>query len=162
MLSSTDSSNEKVLFISSPQSGECVPITEIPDEVFSEKILGDGVAIIPSENEVVSPVDGEIIQIAETNHAFCIRSSDGLDLMIHIGVDTVKLNGQGFKSLVKNGDTVRKGDPIAVADIEFIKKNNFPVHTAMLITNLYEVGSLKQNYGKVEIGKSVIIEYTKK
>lgn len=153
---------KKKSHILSPQSGKCVSVIEIPDEVFSEKILGDGVAIIPDKNEVVSPVDGEIIQVAETGHAFCIRSSDGLDIMIHIGVDTVKLKGEGFKSFVKNGDIVHKGDIIATADIEFIKQNKFPIHTAMLITNLQELSSLKQNYGEVEMGKSIAIEYTKK
>ena len=148
--------------ILAPQTGKCVSVIEIPDEVFSEKILGDGVAIIPSENEVVSPVDGEIVQIAETGHAFCIRSSDGLDIMIHIGVDTVKLKGEGFKSFVKNGDTVHKGDLIATADIEFIKSQGFPIHTAMLITNLHEINLVKQIYGEVEKGKTSVIEYNKK
>lgn len=148
--------------ILAPQDGRCVSVIEIPDEVFSEKILGDGVAIIPSENEVVSPVDGEIVQVAETGHAFCIRSSDGLDIMIHIGVDTVKLKGEGFKSFVKNGDIVHKGDLISTADIEFIKSKGFPIHTAMLITNLHEVNLIKQNYGEVKKGKTTVIEYTKK
>lgn len=148
--------------ILAPQSGKCVSVIEIPDEVFSEKILGDGVAIIPNKNEVVSPVDGEIVQIAETGHAFCIRSSDGLDIMIHIGIDTVKLKGEGFKSFVKSGDTVNKGDLIATADLEFIKSQGFPIHTAMLITNLHEINLIKQNYGEVEKGKTSVIEYNKK
>lgn len=146
----------------SPQTGRCVAINEIPDEVFSEKILGDGVAILPSENEVVSPVDGVIQQVAQTGHAFCIKSNDELEVMIHIGVDTVNLGGKGFECFVKKGDIVHKGDKIAFADIDFITKNGYPTHTALLITNFNEIKDMKTFYGDVKMGKDTVIEYIKK
>ncbi len=154
--------NETLKTMLSPQTGECIPIIEIPDEVFSEKILGDGVAILPTEDDVLSPVDGEIIQVAETGHAFCIRSDDGLEIMIHIGVDTVTLGGKGFKCFVKKGDKVHKGDKIALADIEFIEKSGFPLHTALLITNFGEIESMNCHYQDVKAGKNIVIEYKKK
>lgn len=146
----------------SPQTGECIAITEIPDEVFSEKILGDGIAILPTENEVVSPVDGVLEQVAQTGHAFCIRSNDGLEIMIHIGVDTVNLGGEGFKSFVKKGDIVHKGEKIAFADIDFITKKGYPTHTALLITNFNKIKDMKTFYGDVKKGENTVIEYIKK
>lgn len=148
--------------IYSPQTGRCVSVIEIPDEVFSERILGDGIAIIPTENDVLSPVDGVIVQVAETGHAFCIKSDDGIEIMIHIGVDTVNLRGKGFKCFVKNGDKIKKGDKLASADIEFIEQSGFPLHTALLITNSKEIKSMKPIYGNVSAGKNVVIEYSKK
>ena len=154
--------DETLKTIISPQTGKCIPIIEIPDEVFSEKILGDGVAILPIEDDVFSPIDGEIIQVAETGHAFCIKSDDGLELMIHIGVDTVTLGGKGFKCFTKKGDKVHKGDKIASADIKFIKESGFPLHTALLITNFGEIESMDCHYQDVKAGESVVIEYKKK
>ncbi len=143
----------------SPQTGRCVSIIEIPDEVFSERILGDGIAIIPQTEEVLSPVDGEVAQVAETKHAFCINSNDGLELMIHIGVDTVKLNGKGFECFIKKGDKIKKGDLIAKADIKFIQENGFPLHTAILITNSNKFQIVKPHYGEVNSGKDIVLEY---
>ena len=83
--------------ISAPMSGRCVPITEVGDPTFSEKILGDGVAIIPTDGKILSPVDGTISTIADTNHAFGFLSDDGLDILVHVGLETVALKGEGFK-----------------------------------------------------------------
>ena len=102
-----DKDNEK--FIISPQTGRITSLREIPDEVFSEKILGDGAAIVPEENIVVSPVDGEIVQLADAGHVYCIKSDDGLDILIHIGVDTIGMKGKGFKYFVKVGQKVKAG-----------------------------------------------------
>ena len=148
--------------ILSPQTGRCVSVIDIPDEVFSERILGDGVAVIPTENEVLSPVDGTVVQIAETGHAFCIRSDDGIDIMIHIGVDTVNLHGKGFKCFVKAGEKIKKGDKLASADIELIENSGFPLHTAILITNFKEIKKMKPLYGDVAAGEDIVIQYTKK
>ncbi len=147
--------------IISPQTGKCIPIVDVPDEVFSEKILGDGVAIIPNTNEVLSPIKGVIDQVTETGHAFCIKSDDGLDIMIHIGVDTVNLKGEGFKCFVKNGDIVNVGDKLATADIGFIKKMGYPLHTSLLITNINSVKSMNPYYGEVVAGETCVIKYEK-
>ncbi|MDO4199645.1 MAG: PTS glucose transporter subunit IIA [Clostridia bacterium] len=146
----------------SPQNGRVTTVLEIPDEVFSEKILGDGVAIIPTSDEIVSPVDGEIIQIAETGHAFCIRSDDGVEILIHVGVDTVSLKGRGFVSLVSVGQKVEAGEPIGTADIEMIKENGYPTHTAMLITNMGVIEDMEVHSGYAEAGKTVALSYSLK
>ena len=146
----------------SPQTGMCVSIVEMPDEVFSERILGDGIAVIPEENEVLSPVDGEVVQVAQTGHAFCIKSNDGVEIMIHIGVDTVELKGEGFECFVKPGDKVKKGDKLATADIKMIKEKGYPLHTAMVITNGKELSSMEGLYGEVVAGKDAVINYIKK
>lgn len=146
----------------SPQDGRVTTVLEIPDEVFSEKILGDGVAIVPTSDEIVSPVDGEIIQIAETGHAFCIRSDDGVEILIHVGVDTVSLKGKGFVSLVKVGEKVKAGEPIGTADLEMIKDNGYPTHTAVLITNMGLIDTMEVHSGQAEAGKTVALSYTLK
>ncbi len=148
--------------IIAPMTGGAVSVTAIPDEVFSEKLLGDGVAIIPDEGEVVSPVNGKIIQVADTYHAFGIRSDDGLDILVHIGVDTVGLKGKGFKVFVENGQEVQIGDRIAKVDVKFIEASGFPTHTALLITNINEIKNIKCFIGLVEAGKTKIITYDKK
>ncbi len=146
----------------SPQNGRVTTVLEIPDEVFSEKILGDGIAVIPTSDEIVSPVDGEIIQIAETGHAFCIKSDDGVEILIHVGVDTVSLKGQGFVSLVKVGQKVNAGDLIGTADLEMIKENGYPTHTAVLITNMSMIDTMEVHSGQAEAGKTVALSYTLK
>lgn len=154
--------NEEHKFFVSPQRGKAVSIREIPDEVFSEKILGDGVGIIPQDDIVVSPVDGKIVQIADTKHAFCITSDDGMDIMIHVGVDTVGLKGEGFECNVSVGQHVKAGEKIGSADIKFIKEKGYPLHTAVLVTNMAFVDEFIPIYGDVDAGVTKIVEYTKK
>ena len=88
---------ELIYKITAPMSGRCVPITEVADPTFSDKILGDGVAIIPTDGKIVSPVDGTLQTVAETNHAFGFLSDDGFDILVHLGLETVALKGEGFK-----------------------------------------------------------------
>jgi sugar PTS system EIIA component len=145
-----------------PQTGRVGSIREIPDEVFSEKILGDGVAIIPSEDDVVSPVKGEVVQVADTGHAFCIRSDDGVEILIHVGVDTIGLKGRGFTSFVSSGQKVRAGDLIGKADIKFIEKSGYSTHTAVLITNMRDIKDVDFVQGPAEAGKTEIVSYSKK
>ena len=144
------------------QTGKVISIRKVPDEVFSEKILGDGVAIIPSEDDVVSPVDGEIVQIAETGHAFCIRSEDGVDILIHIGIDTVNLKGEGFESFVSVGQKVKAGDKMGKANIKLIKEKGYPIHTAVVITNMNDLKDMKPIFGNAKIGETKIVSYRKK
>jgi len=113
--------NNKVK-IMSPATGKVVPIEKVPDEVFSGKVLGDGAAVIPTTGTVVSPVNGEVTSVAEGLHAYTIRSEDGLDILVHIGLDTVSLRGEGFKSKVNKGHKVKCGDIICEFDIELLKK----------------------------------------
>ena len=118
-----------------PLTGECMPIDKVPDPVFADKILGDGVAVLPTDGTVVAPCDGEITNVAETLHAYGIQTPDGLELLIHVGLNTVELKGEGFKPLVKVGDKVKMGTPLCKVDLEFIKGKGYPLYTPLLITN---------------------------
>ena len=108
--------------IHSPLNGTTAALDSVPDEVFSERVLGDGCAIIPTDGKIYSPVDGEITSIAETNHAYGFCSDDGLEILVHFGLETVALKGEGFKPLVSVGDKVKKGDLVAEVDIALLKE----------------------------------------
>lgn len=157
--SSVDEKDKK--FIISPQTGRVTSVREIPDEVFSEKILGDGAAIVPEENIIVSPVDGQIIQLADAGHVYCLKSDDGLDILIHVGVDTIGMKGKGFKYFVKAGQKVKAGEPIGEADIELIKEYGYSTYTAILITNMSSVIETEYIPGEAQAGKTKIISYAK-
>lgn len=93
----------------SPLNGTVIPLEKVPDPVFSDKVLGDGCAVIPADGKIYSPVDGEISSVAETKHAYGISSDDGLEILIHFGLDTVSMKGSGFISHVSVGEKVKKG-----------------------------------------------------
>ena len=113
--------SSKDFIIASPVNGKVVKIDEVPDSVFADKILGDGVAIIPDDGKFVSPVEGEIVSIADSLHAIGIETVDGVELIIHIGLDTVKLEGKGFSVHVNVGDKVKKGDDLVDVDLDVLK-----------------------------------------
>lgn len=119
--------------VTAPISGKIIPITEVPDSVFSEKVLGDGIAIIPSDGKIYSPVNGVVSSVAETLHAYGFTSDDGLDVLVHFGLETVNLKGEGFKSYVKDGDRVSVGDLVAEVDIELLKSKGINIITPVLI-----------------------------
>lgn len=119
----------------SPLNGKVIEISNVPDPVFSEKMMGDGFAIIPSDGMLVAPVKGKIIQVFPTKHAICIETKDGLEIIIHIGLETVELNGIGFDVKVKVGDNVEVGDLLVNIDIDFLKKNNKDIVTPVVISN---------------------------
>ena len=96
--------------IASPVNGRAIPIKDVPDPVFAEKVLGDGCALIPSDGRIYSPVDGVVSTVAETRHAYGFSSDDGMEILVHFGLETVSLKGEGFKSLVSVGERVKKGD----------------------------------------------------
>lgn len=121
--------------IIAPISGKLLSLEKVPDPVFSQKLMGDGVAIEPTEGAVVSPVNGEVVQIFHTKHAIGIRSETGLELLIHIGLETVALNGKGFESHVKEGAKVKPGDLLITFDLEWIKENAASIITPIVITN---------------------------
>ncbi|MGX7263014.1 beta-glucoside-specific PTS transporter subunit IIABC [Enterococcus crotali] len=125
----------KQLNISSPVSGELVPIETVSDATFSEQIMGYTVAINPNSNKIKSPVEGEVIMIAETKHAIGLKSVDGLEILLHLGIDTVELQGKGFEPQVKVGDQVSVGDSIMSMDIKFIKESGYDPVVLTIITN---------------------------
>lgn len=143
------------------QSGKSVSITNVPDPVFSEKMLGDGIAIIPDDNEVLSPVNGTIIDVTDTLHAYCITTDDGLDILVHIGINTVELKGEGFKSFVKVNDKVNVGDRLASVDLEFIKSKGYETYTPIIITNCNELKEIKGVETDTQKGNTVVLTYKK-
>ncbi len=149
---------ELIYKISAPVSGRCVPITEVPDATFSEKILGDGIAIIPEDGKILSPVDGKVSTIAETKHAFGFLSEDGFDVLVHVGLETVSLKGEGFKVHVKPGDTVKKGDLICEVDLELLKSKNINTMTPVLVCNAPENAHFDTAMGNCTAGKTVAFQ----
>lgn len=132
----------------SVMTGEVVELEKVPDLVFSQKMLGDGFAVIPTNGLVVAPIDGIIVQIFPTNHAFGIITEQGLEILVHIGIDTVELKGEGFKRLVDVDQKVKAGTPIIEIDLEYVKAHAKSVITPVVITNKEKVKSIKVNYGK--------------
>jgi glucose-specific phosphotransferase system IIA component len=127
----------------SPLKGEYISLANVPDETFATKILGDGLAIIPSEGIVYAPIDGVVAQIFRTNHAIGIRGNDGIEILIHIGIDTVKMNGEGFAAFVKKGESVKRGQKLIEFDLELVRSRAKSDITPIVITNMDKVASLK-------------------
>lgn len=119
-------------------TGTFVALSEVPDPVFSQKMMGEGIAIKPVDGTVVAPADGEIIQLADTKHAFGIRTELGQEILVHIGLETVALKGEGFEVLTTMGAKVKKGDPLIKADLDFIEKNASSTIIPMVVTNSAE------------------------
>ena len=152
-------SNQENVFetILAPMTGTAVAITEVPDPIFIEKILGDGVAIVPTEGKVVSPVDGTVSKVAETGHIYAVTSDNGVEVVIHVGLETVALNGKCFHFYAKIGDKVKAGDLIAEADLEFIQETGRNSITPVLISSDLDGKELVCEKGEVQAGKSVIM-----
>jgi PTS system sucrose-specific IIC component len=140
-----------------PLSGKIIPVAEIPDPVFSEKVMGDGVAILPESDTVLAPADCTVASIPDTGHAYGLETSGGLELLIHIGIDTVKLNGKGFTPLVREGDSVKAGTPLCKVDFEAIKSAGYKTWTPVIITNMDAVTEMGIAAGKAEAGKTRLI-----
>lgn len=128
-------SNDKVVVVKSPVKGEAVSLENVNDPVFSGGIMGKGMAIIPTEGRAVAPVEGTVEMIFETNHAVAIKDKNGAEILIHIGLDTVKLNGKHFKAHVKQGDVVKVGDLLVEFDIDKIKQEGYDCITPVIVTN---------------------------
>ncbi|MFD3158039.1 PTS glucose transporter subunit IIA [Haloimpatiens sp. FM7330] len=131
--------------LKAPCEGEIVDITKVNDEMFAQKLIGDGIAVIPSSNKIVAPCDGKIVQIFPTNHAFGITTKEGLEVLVHIGIDTVKLEGKGFKRIVEPETNVKKGDTIVEIDIDYIKSMGKDTITCLVITNMEKVKNMDKN-----------------
>ncbi len=144
--------------ILSPMTGEAVGLGEVPDPVFSQKIIGDGMAVIPSEGKLVSPVDGDVISVADTKHAFGLRTAEGLELLIHVGLETVHLKGECFQVFVKPGDKVKAGDLLAEVDLAYLKEREINPITPVLVCGDLNGQQLSGTEGPVQAGKTVLME----
>ncbi|SDK50917.1 PTS sugar transporter subunit IIA [Lacicoccus qingdaonensis] len=130
-----DSPVDSTLEIKSPFNGKYVKLEDIPDPVFSEKMMGEGFGIEPSDGEVVSPVEGEVMQVFPTNHAVGIKTANGIELLIHIGLETVAMEGEGFTGHVSEGDSVEAGDKLVTFDIDLVKKEANSTISPVIISN---------------------------
>ena len=155
VMSSEKEKSQSVVY--APLTGKAVPLEQVPDPVFSEKVLGDGVAIIPEDGRIVSPVDGQIESVAETGHAYGFSTEDGLELLVHVGLETVSLKGECFKVHVKEGDQVKKGDLVAEVDLKYLAEKNINPITPVLICSDIDDQELKCAEGGVEAGKTAVL-----
>ena len=137
--------------IFAPFSGILVPLDDVPDPAFAQRLAGDGIAIDPLDQRVVAPCDGRVLQVHRAGHALTL-SAYGLEILIHVGLDTVKLKGKGFKARVKAGDEVRKGDELLTFDADYIATNAVSLISPVLVTNMDRVTSLRPRTGKVRAG----------
>lgn len=143
--------------LSSPVKGKTVALKEVSDPTFGEEILGKGVAVIPADGKICAPCDGEIQMVFDTLHAVSMTADFGAEILIHVGLDTVKLKGDGFKGHVKAGDHVKKGDLLLEADIEKIKSDGYDTVTPVVICNTPDYASVEAVTGKeVEPGDEIL------
>ncbi|MFP7299680.1 PTS glucose transporter subunit IIA [Neobacillus niacini] len=124
------------LQILAPLNGAIIPLEEVPDPVFSQKMMGEGIAVMPTGGNIHAPVDGKIILIAATKHAIGIRAEDGSEILIHAGLETVALNGKGFKTVVNEGEKVSVGQLLIEVDWDYIKTHAKSTVTPIVITNI--------------------------
>lgn len=142
--------------IQAPLTGKLIDITEVADDVFSAKILGEGMAIIPEKGELYAPVDGVIETVFESKHAISMTGDNGAEILMHVGLDTVKLEGKYFEPQVKDGDRVKAGQLLMKFDIASIRRAGYDVVTPVIVTNHAELQITKGTAGVVSIGKNIM------
>lgn len=140
----------------SPMKGKLLSMEQVPDPAFAQKIMGDGVAIELTGKEVVAPFSGTVAAAFPTGHAFGIRTGDGMEILLHIGIDTVNLEGRGFEVAVRAGDTVKQGDLLVKVDTNYIKSQGKSVVSPIIFTSGEQVKQLKT--GMVDTGEKHIIK----
>lgn len=148
--------SKKDICIAAPLNGKVVALEQVPDPVFSGRVLGDGCAIIPGDGKIYSPINGEVSTIAETKHAYGFSSEDSLEVLVHFGLETVGLKGEGFTSHVKPGDKVKAGDLVAEVDIELLKTQGINLITPVLICDGADDLAMKVNETDVKKGDTLI------
>lgn len=140
-------------------NGRVVPLEEVPDPVFSQKVLGEGVAIYPEEGKIYSPVSGVIENVMDTGHALAVTASDGAQILIHVGLDTVELKGEGFVKHVTAGQKVSAGDLLLEVDLELLRSKGLSSITPVLILNKDSFAEVIPVTGMAKAGETVIIQY---
>lgn len=148
----------KILQIYAPVSGKTVPIDSVPDPVFAEKTIGDGISIEPASYDLCAPCDGTITNIHSSHHALTLQTAEGIEVLVHIGLDTVLLRGEGFDVKTKVGQAVKKGDSLIVFDKDILVKSGKSLMTEIVITNMDMTDGITAETGKeVTVGKDVIL-----
>ena len=149
--------NAKTISLKAVEDGRTIPMDEVNDQTFAQELLGPGIAIVPSNGKVVSPINGTIATVMDTKHAVCIQGEDGLELIVHAGLDTVELNGKYYQTYKEIGDQVKAGDVLLEFDLEEITKAGYDVTTPIVITNLGDYKITKCLTGQqVKAGEEVI------
>lgn len=143
--------------IKSPVDGQIVTLESVNDEVFSTKMAGDGVAIIPMSNVFTAPIDGIVTKIFSTNHAFSIKSTKDLEVMVHIGLDTVALGGKGFERIANEGDSVKAGDTIIRVDFAYVREQGKDIVTPIIISDESDIKSIEKHFSAVK-NQDIIME----
>ena len=144
--------------IVAPITGELLPISEVPDQVFNQKIMGDGFAIKPTEGRVYSPVSGKVLNVFPTKHAVALESKDGLEILVHFGMDTVTLKGEGFTAHVSEGDKVSANDLLLSVDLDVVSTKVPSLITPVIFTNLDGKTVELKKTGTVNHGDAEILE----
>ena len=144
-----------------PMAGAAVPVTEVPDPTFAEGLLGDGIAIIPTDGKVYAPCDATVEMMFTTGHAVSLSNAAGAEILIHVGLETVGLEGKPFKVHVASGDKVKKGQLLMEADLEAIKAAGLNTITPMLVCNTDDFSTFNKTVGKDVTNDNVVIELGK-
>lgn len=142
-------------------NGRTIPLENVPDQTFAQKIMGNGIGFVPEGDIIKAPSNGKIILIANTLHAIGLRLDNGMEVLIHIGLDTVNLNGKGFKLKVNMNDNVKAGQSLISFDRSFMEENNINLITPMIITNVNDYDLEINDYGYVRAGKDTVITINK-
>lgn len=140
---------KKLIEFKAPVSGETVDLVDLPDRVFADKIVGDGIAFKPVQGVLYAPVDGEIVQVFPTKHAVGIKTKEGLEVLLHIGLDTVEMKGEGFESFIHLNQHVKAGDKLIEFDLNLIFERGKSILTPLIITNMKAVREIRLYHGKV-------------
>jgi len=147
-------------YLTAVSNGKIIPLEEVPDEAFASGMLGKGAAVIPSDGTIRSPIDGRIADISPTLHAYQIVGNDGEEILVHIGIDTVKLKGEGFVSLKRAGQKVKAGEVIAEADIPMIAGMGYSTVIPVLFTDSDAMENISAVCGNAAGGKDIMMKYT--
>lgn len=146
----------KVREVTSPVDGQVVALESVDDEVFSQKLVGDGVAVIPMSNMFKAPIDGVVSKIFSTNHAYSIKSPKDLEVMVHIGLETVALEGKGFTRIANEGDEVKAGDVIIEVDLAYIREHAKDIITPVIIMEESDVKEIDKKLTIVKAGDMIM------
>lgn len=148
-------SNHDILDVAAPVQGELIDLSNVADQVFSQKMMGEGFAVVPSSENIVAPVSGQAVTVFPTGHAIGIRTENGVDVLVHIGLDTVNLQGKGFDVLIKEGDHVSIGQPIVNFDQRVLEENGMDATTMVVFTEGFK-RKIKVTPKQVKVGDVLI------
>ena len=148
---------DNTFFLGAPVKGKAVDLKEVNDPTFSTGMLGQGVAIIPSEGKIYAPADGEIAMVFDTLHAVSMTADNGVEILVHVGLDTVELKGEGFEGHVKAGDKVKKGDLLLTVYLDAVKEAGYDTITPMLVCNTDDYAAVEGIFGKDVMPKDDVV-----